>query len=76
MSHESEGIAIRSGPLGVTDCLAGCETKEQAASAPPPVEFAAVAQKDVPVTKESKGSGMGGTSMLVAACKDQMQYPL
>src|SRR6267142_5506533 len=36
----------------VTDCLAGCETKQQAASAPPPVEFVEVVQKDVPVTKE------------------------
>ena len=36
----------------VTDCLAGCETKQQAASAPPPVEFVEVTQKDVPVAKE------------------------
>src|SRR5207247_8770285 len=36
----------------VTDCLAGCETKQQAASAPPPVEFVVVMQKDVPVAKE------------------------
>ena len=36
----------------VTDCLAGCETKQQAASAPPPVEFVEVMQKDVPVAKE------------------------
>jgi membrane fusion protein (multidrug efflux system) len=36
----------------VTDWLAGCETKQQAASAPPPVEFVEVLQKDVPVTKE------------------------
>src|SRR5438876_2892813 len=36
----------------VTDCLAGCETKQQAASAPTPVEFVEVMQKDVPVTKE------------------------
>ena len=36
----------------VTGCLAGCETKQQAASAPPPVEFVEVAQKDVPVTRE------------------------
>jgi membrane fusion protein (multidrug efflux system) len=31
--------------------LAGCETKQQAASAPTPVEFVEVTQKDVPVTK-------------------------
>src|SRR5882724_1246204 len=36
----------------VTDWLSGCETKQQAASAPPPVEFVEVMQKDVPVTKE------------------------
>jgi membrane fusion protein, multidrug efflux system len=36
----------------VTDFLAGCETKQQAASVPPPVEFVEVTQKDVPVTKE------------------------
>ena len=36
----------------VADCLAGCETKQQAASAPPPVEFVEVAQKDVPITRE------------------------
>lgn len=36
----------------VADCLAGCATKQQAASAPPPVEFVEVAQKDVPVTKD------------------------
>src|SRR5215472_12447925 len=32
--------------------LAGCEAKQQAAPAPPAVEFIQVAQKDVPVTKE------------------------
>ena len=32
--------------------LAGCETKQQAASVPPPVEFIEVVQKDVPVTKD------------------------
>src|SRR5215471_16658601 len=32
--------------------LAGCGTKQQAASAPPAVEFVEVAQKDVPITKE------------------------
>jgi RND family efflux transporter MFP subunit len=36
----------------VTNWLAGCETKQQAASAPPAVEFIQVVQKDVPVTKE------------------------
>jgi len=36
----------------VTSWLAGCETKQQAASAPPAVEFIQVVQKDVPVTKE------------------------
>ena len=36
----------------VTNWLAGCETKKQAASAPPAVEFIQVVQKDVPVTKE------------------------
>jgi membrane fusion protein (multidrug efflux system) len=35
-----------------TNWLAGCETKQQAALAPPAVEFIQVAQKDVPVTKE------------------------
>ena len=30
----------------------GCESKQQAASAPPPVEFIEVVQQDVPVTKE------------------------
>ena len=32
--------------------LAGCETKQLAASGPPPVEFVEVAQRDVPITKE------------------------
>jgi membrane fusion protein (multidrug efflux system) len=32
--------------------LAGCDAKQQAASAPTPVEFVEVMQKDVPVTKE------------------------
>ena len=36
----------------VTDCLAGCDTKQQAASAPTPVEFVEVMQKDVPITRE------------------------
>jgi len=36
----------------VTDCLSGCDTKQQAASAPPSVEFVEVMQKDVPITKE------------------------
>ena len=36
----------------VTNWLAGCETKQRAASAPPAVEFIQVVQKDVPVTKE------------------------
>lgn len=35
-----------------TILLSGCETKQQAASGPPPVEFVEVTQKDVPVTKE------------------------
>src|SRR5246127_1631724 len=38
--------------LAVTNWLAGCETKQQAAPAPPAVEFIQVVQKDVPVTKE------------------------
>ncbi|HKV79712.1 MAG TPA: efflux RND transporter periplasmic adaptor subunit [Candidatus Sulfotelmatobacter sp.] len=38
--------------LAQTAWLSGCETKQQAASAPPPVEFVEVAQKDVPVSKE------------------------
>ena len=37
---------------GATNCLAGCATKQQAAQAPPAVEFIQVAQKDVPITKE------------------------
>src|SRR6266702_4796676 len=41
----------------VTDCLAGCETKQQAASAPPPVEFVEVMQKDVPVATHSLDTG-------------------
>lgn len=36
----------------VADWLAGCEAKQQAASAPPAVEFIQVVQKDVPITKE------------------------
>jgi membrane fusion protein (multidrug efflux system) len=36
----------------LTIWLAGCETKQQAASAPPAVEFIEVVQKDVPVTRE------------------------
>src|ERR1700746_3955279 len=36
----------------VTNWLAGCETKQRAAPAPPAVEFIQVVQKDVPVTKE------------------------
>src|SRR5690349_15599540 len=36
----------------VTNWLAGCETKQRAAAAPPAVEFIQVVQKDVPVTKE------------------------
>jgi len=36
----------------VTNWLTGCETKQQAASAPPTVEFIQVVQKDVPVTKD------------------------
>lgn len=32
--------------------LVGCGTKQQAASAPPAVEFVEVTQKDVPITKE------------------------
>src|SRR5260370_26700412 len=32
--------------------LSGCETKQQAATGPPAVEFVEVSQKDVPVTKE------------------------
>jgi RND family efflux transporter MFP subunit len=32
--------------------LAGCEAKQQAATAPPTVEFSMVVQKDVPITKE------------------------
>jgi len=39
-------------PLLATIWLAGCETKQQAAPAPPPVEFVEVMQKDVPVAKE------------------------
>src|SRR6266478_4727033 len=39
-------------PLLGTIWLAGCETKQQAASAPPPVELVEVMQKDVPVAKE------------------------
>jgi membrane fusion protein, multidrug efflux system len=35
-----------------TNSLAGCETKQQAAPAPPVVEFIQVVQKDVPVTKK------------------------
>jgi hypothetical protein len=35
-----------------TICLSGCETKQQAAPGPPPVEFIEVIQKDVPVSKE------------------------
>lgn len=38
--------------LAPTILLVGCETKQQAASAPPPVEFIEVTQKDVPVSKE------------------------
>src|SRR5246127_3724827 len=38
--------------LAVTNWLAACETKQQAALAPPAVEFIQVVQKDVPVTKE------------------------
>jgi membrane fusion protein, multidrug efflux system len=36
----------------LTIWLAGCETKQQAAPAPPTVEFIEVVQKDVPVTRE------------------------
>lgn len=35
-----------------TPWLAGCQTKQQAASAPPAVEFVQVVQKDVPIAKE------------------------
>ena len=35
-----------------TDWLAGCETKQQAATGPPAVEVVQVVQKDVPITKE------------------------
>lgn len=35
-----------------TDWLAGCETKQQAATVPPAVEVVQVVQKDVPITKE------------------------
>jgi membrane fusion protein, multidrug efflux system len=38
--------------LAQTFWLTGCETKQQAAPGPPPVEFIEVIQKDVPVTKE------------------------
>ena len=40
------------GLWAVTNFLAGCETKQQAASAPPPVESVEVMQKDVPISKE------------------------
>src|SRR5215472_810450 len=36
----------------VTNWVAGCETKQQAASAPPTVEFIQVVQKDVPITRD------------------------
>ena len=38
--------------LAQTAWMSGCETKQQAAAAPPPVEFVEVTQKDVPVSKE------------------------
>ena len=38
--------------LAQTVWLSGCETKQQAAPGPPPVEFIEVIQKDVPVSKE------------------------
>jgi membrane fusion protein (multidrug efflux system) len=38
--------------LAQTAWSSGCETKQQAAPAPPPVEFIEVTQKDVPVSKE------------------------
>ncbi|PYT93503.1 MAG: efflux transporter periplasmic adaptor subunit [Acidobacteria bacterium] len=38
--------------LAQTIWLSGCETNQQAAPAPPPVEFVEVTQKDVPVSKE------------------------
>src|ERR1700756_839513 len=38
--------------VAATVSLAGCETKQQAASGPPAVEFIEVIQKDVPITKE------------------------
>src|SRR6266436_2968213 len=38
--------------LAQTIWLSGCETKQQAAPGPPPVEFIEVTQKDVPVTKQ------------------------
>ena len=38
--------------LAETIWLSGCETKQQAASGPTPVEFIEVIQKDVPVSKE------------------------
>jgi membrane fusion protein, multidrug efflux system len=38
--------------LAETIWLSGCETKQQAASGPTPVEFIEVVQKDVPVSKE------------------------
>ena len=38
--------------LAQTIWLSGCETKQQAAPGPPPVEFIEVTQKDVPVSKE------------------------
>jgi len=38
--------------LAQTIWLFGCETKQQAATGPPPVEFIEVTQKDVPVSKE------------------------
>jgi membrane fusion protein, multidrug efflux system len=38
--------------VAATVSLAGCQTKQQAASGPPAVEFIEVIQKDVPVTKE------------------------
>ena len=38
--------------LAQTVSLSGCETKQQAAPGPPPVEFIEVIQKDVPISKE------------------------
>jgi membrane fusion protein (multidrug efflux system) len=38
--------------MAATNWLAGCGTKQQAAPAPPAVEFIEVVQRDVPVTKE------------------------